>query len=111
MKIQEFVMLDMLVSNSIEARRYQLESDINNTINKTKDEYREMVGEEPPKTDYMQVEYKPKRYMVVSTILSMIFGSFGVDRKSTRLNSSHVSISYAVFCLKRKILLHYKFYM
>src|SRR5699024_11344780 len=27
---------------------------------------------------------------------------FGKDRKSTRLNSSHVSISYAVFCLKKK---------
>src|SRR5690606_40977643 len=27
---------------------------------------------------------------------------FGVDRKSTRLNSSHVKISYAVFCLKKK---------
>src|SRR5690606_39287968 len=26
----------------------------------------------------------------------------GVDRKSTRLNSSHVKISYAVFCLKKK---------
>src|SRR6266496_73068 len=26
-----------------------------------------------------------------------------VDRKSTRLNSSHVEISYAVFCLKKKI--------
>src|SRR5690242_21331482 len=26
----------------------------------------------------------------------------GVDRKSTRLNSSHMSISYAVFCLKKK---------
>src|SRR5690242_21102962 len=25
-----------------------------------------------------------------------------VDRKSTRLNSSHMSISYAVFCLKKK---------
>src|SRR5690349_22062983 len=25
-----------------------------------------------------------------------------VDRKSTRLNSSHVEISYAVFCLKKK---------
>src|SRR5207249_6842934 len=25
----------------------------------------------------------------------------GTDRKSTRLNSSHVSISYAVFCLKK----------
>src|SRR5690349_23910735 len=27
----------------------------------------------------------------------------GADRKSTRLNSSHVEISYAVFCLKKKI--------
>src|SRR5689334_23719966 len=27
---------------------------------------------------------------------------FGEDRKSTRLNSSHSSISYAVFCLKKK---------
>src|SRR5438477_10308015 len=26
----------------------------------------------------------------------------GADRKSTRLNSSHMSISYAVFCLKKK---------
>src|SRR5690625_6113643 len=26
----------------------------------------------------------------------------GPDRKSTRLNSSHVAISYAVFCLKKK---------
>src|SRR5690625_5902706 len=28
------------------------------------------------------------------------------DRKSTRLNSSHVAISYAVFCLKKKIPIH-----
>src|SRR3712207_7326931 len=27
----------------------------------------------------------------------------GSDRKSTRLNSSHANISYAVFCLKKKI--------
>src|SRR5690625_7739644 len=26
-----------------------------------------------------------------------------IDRKSTRLNSSHVAISYAVFCLKKKM--------
>src|SRR5699024_12348926 len=44
-----------------------------------------------------------------SPILSVINGpsstmAFGIgsDRKSTRLNSSHVSISYAVFCLKKK---------
>src|SRR5699024_12511981 len=30
----------------------------------------------------------------------------GKDRKSTRLNSSHVSISYAVFCLKKKTTQH-----
>src|SRR5437667_1324691 len=29
-------------------------------------------------------------------------GSSGSDRKSTRLNSSHITISYAVFCLKKK---------
>src|SRR5205085_12665283 len=29
-------------------------------------------------------------------------GGAGVDRKSTRLNSSHSQISYAVFCLKKK---------
>src|SRR5690606_35110619 len=28
--------------------------------------------------------------------------AYGIDRKSTRLNSSHVKISYAVFCLKKK---------
>src|SRR5690606_5477874 len=30
------------------------------------------------------------------------FNSARIDRKSTRLNSSHVKISYAVFCLKKK---------
>src|SRR5699024_11878837 len=40
----------------------------------------------------------------VIPILLLIFGAGHlVDRKSTRLNSSHVSISYAVFCLKKKI--------
>src|SRR5438477_1835014 len=33
----------------------------------------------------------------------LLLGSRGLqDRKSTRLNSSHMSISYAVFCLKKK---------
>src|SRR5690348_18174077 len=33
---------------------------------------------------------------------SEIFRERAADRKSTRLNSSHPSISYAVFCLKKK---------
>src|SRR5437660_8832559 len=33
-----------------------------------------------------------------------------LDRKSTRLNSSHVAISYAVFCLKKKKKTKHKYY-
>src|SRR5437870_7306560 len=50
------------------------------------------------------------RYNTIFTILNIFFAFFYTsvvknakkDRKSTRLNSSHVAISYAVFCLKKK---------
>src|SRR3712207_7050299 len=38
----------------------------------------------------------------VGPILVVGLGHALVDRKSTRLNSSHANISYAVFCLKKK---------
>src|SRR5277367_4321057 len=41
--------------------------------------------------------------MVLVPVLSYLFGRWMMgwaDRKSTRLNSSHITISYAVFCLK-----------
>src|SRR5207253_9248221 len=39
-----------------------------------------------------------------ATVLAALGGLVArhLDRKSTRLNSSHVAISYAVFCLKKK---------
>src|SRR5690554_7240111 len=37
-----------------------------------------------------------------STLIKSLTGELPLDRKSTRLNSSHVRISYAVFCLKKK---------
>src|SRR3712207_8443183 len=40
---------------------------------------------------------------LVATLFAMYF-LYGIDRKSTRLNSSHANISYAVFCLKKNIL-------
>ena len=43
--------------------------------------------------------------------LLALLAADGVDRKSTRLNSSHVVISYAVFCLKKKKLLTYIHYL
>src|SRR5690554_7693081 len=42
------------------------------------------------------------RYAGISSQVTS-FGVYELDRKSTRLNSSHVRISYAVFCLKKKI--------
>src|SRR5438477_12601129 len=38
----------------------------------------------------------------VEVAVAVDVGEVGGDRKSTRLNSSHMSISYAVFCLKKK---------
>ena len=35
-------------------------------------------------------------------VITVAAAELGLDRKSTRLNSSHVVISYAVFCLKKK---------
>src|SRR5699024_12343622 len=63
-----------------------------------------------PGTEDME-EYKDYRFHIRQSCIGMLLGlpaclAVGVitDRKSTRLNSSHVSSSYAVFCLKKKIL-------
>src|SRR5690606_42153001 len=39
---------------------------------------------------------------VITSFMAYLSQTFFEDRKSTRLNSSHVKISYAVFCLKKK---------
>src|SRR5690625_6768152 len=55
--------------------------------------------------DVMQSTFSipPLASGVVITVLEALVLVGGIqDRKSTRLNSSHVAISYAVFCLKKK---------
>src|SRR5437868_13178008 len=50
-----------------------------------------------------QLYVRPRQNRVpVGTSLYSSLELQQTDRKSTRLNSSHVSISYAVFCLKKK---------
>src|SRR5262245_64886700 len=61
------------------------------------------------KTDQTSQKFPPL-YQFPSGRLNIGFGDFrpdgaqrrSSDRKSTRLNSSHLGISYAVFCLKKK---------
>src|SRR5699024_11957388 len=48
-------------------------------------------------TDPLTTRHALGKTSIVSAITAVL-----LDRKSTRLNSSHVSISYAVFCLKKK---------
>src|SRR3712207_8599783 len=52
-----------------------------------------------PKTDHVTIERlgRARVHLLTAKIRE------NVDRKSTRLNSSHANISYAVFCLKKKI--------
>src|SRR3989442_3885874 len=45
---------------------------------------------------------EPERDLDPTRTSPKALSAFQVDRKSTRLNSSHVRISYAVFCLKKK---------
>src|SRR5256885_6721455 len=50
-----------------------------------------------------QVSFVPEaRYALALTVVLAI----AADRKSTRLNSSHLVISYAVFCLKKKKIIY-----
>src|SRR5258705_5064823 len=50
----------------------------------------------------MDGERDAVEYLLLAVADAEIFGIIGPDRKSTRLNSSHLGISYAVFCLKKK---------
>src|SRR5699024_12401145 len=53
----------------------------------------------PLRNHYQYLRYE-KSLMQETAVIEQTIAE--LDRKSTRLNSSHVSISYAVFCLKKK---------
>src|SRR5690606_40264011 len=65
------------------------------------DEQVEQVNYYRPLPDSPEVLYMKKRRESLGGYLPSRLAK-SQDRKSTRLNSSHVKISYAVFCLKKK---------
>src|SRR5690348_17455251 len=58
---------------------------------------RKVIDEFPGRVLLAEVDTSPEK-------IAQFYGekNHPIDRKSTRLNSSHPSISYAVFCLKKK---------
>src|SRR5262245_51147958 len=72
---------------------------------------RQLAGADDRKTsgliagiDVSEIGNAVTRHVVVVECLAELLGriDLGLDRKSTRLNSSHLGISYAVFCLTNK---------
>src|SRR5690349_22599924 len=66
--------------------------------------YRNITGNEATALGFLTASRLAER--------PLFYGSYPItpaDRKSTRLNSSHVEISYAVFCLKKKNLVYVLF--
>src|SRR5258707_2279896 len=68
----------------------------------------DVFGEEPPPADHPLLQFPnvvTTPHLGASTTEaqeSVAREAAQLDRKSTRLNSSHANISYAVFCLKQK---------
>src|SRR5207253_11179978 len=63
---------------------------------------RHVWGPEDP-AQHQVVHVRAQGLLDGRDLLPLADGDARRDRKSTRLNSSHVAISYAVFCLKKKI--------
>src|SRR5690554_7662759 len=67
-----------------------------------------MASDDRPPADFLLEMIDPSLCLVPpadmsdAEIIAMLDSDDPEDRKSTRLNSSHVRISYAVFCLKKK---------
>src|SRR5690554_1071636 len=63
---------------------------------------RERVFQVPDERRWLEQLLHPLIREEIVTDLASARSPYALDRKSTRLNSSHVRISYAVFCLKKK---------
>src|SRR5690606_39790417 len=115
----DFAKVDMRIGTVVEVRdfpkanrpAYQLELDFGDEIGILKTSAQ--VTKRYQKEDLLGMQLVavvnfPKKqianFMSECLIIGVMDKDNDVDRKSTRLNSSHVKNSYAVFCLKKKII-------
>src|SRR5690625_7072612 len=68
---------------------------------------KEQVAIETPDKDYSWADIDALSAQYAHALTSLKLNEKARDRKSTRLNSSHVAISYAVFCLKKNTMIRH----
>src|SRR3712207_8134854 len=71
------------------------------TVLQTAELFRARVVDVNTDTVTLEATGTPDKLQALLAVLAPL-GIKEIDRKSTRLNSSHANISYAVFCLKKK---------
>src|SRR5690625_4789526 len=79
----------------------QAKNKIRQFFKKQRREENIVKGKELVDKEIRAFDIAPKEVITPDNI-KRILEKFNLDRKSTRLNSSHVAIPYAVFCLKKK---------
>src|SRR5690625_6840031 len=88
--------------NALNQEKEQLSSIVNSMADGviTLNRHGDMIVTNPPSEQFLQDLYLDKNISQENSDQQL--PEVLEDRKSTRLNSSHVAISYAVFCLKKK---------
>src|SRR5690625_6976902 len=85
--------------HSVQEIRFRLHQLIELIFDKSNIEW---IGLKPNNDDYVFVLNQLSSFSLYRMEDELREGYITIDRKSTRLNSSHVAISYAVFCLTKK---------
>src|SRR5690606_41502374 len=85
-----------LFRSCIEAREHAQQGGLARAVESEDDDFR------PPVDGQVDGREDLQRAVALAQVVGHERGAAARDRKSTRLNSSHVKISYAVFCLKKK---------
>src|SRR5690625_5268773 len=84
---------DGTVSTEVKERTYDL---------KSREQGQMIQVSIPASVPLKEFDYNAEVEIINPVADTVANATFRGDRKSTRLNSSHVAISYAVFCLKKK---------
>src|SRR5690625_5764338 len=92
--------IDLIELKRIEASIDKSDKFMQRILTPKEQEHFQNLRSQSRKVEFLAGRFAAKEAFAKAT--GQGIGKLSLDRKSTRLNSSHVAISYAVFCLKKK---------